>query len=196
MWSMHPPRQPPLTAVVACVYPVPRVPPPPQPPLHALAAAITVAASDSADNRAGYSNFGSCVDLFAPGSSIPSAWSTSDAAVNTISGTCMATPHVAGAAALLIEVRRVWVPGWLWRADVGGCARQRETHCEAACATFPVMATCHWLSRWLVWVACVPPEAWLLPVAGVGGVLLEAGGCAEQDCGLRWVPQPAAAGQR
>ena len=76
-----------------------------------LGAAITVAASDSSDNRAGYSNFGSCVDLFAPGTGITSAWATSDAATNTISGTSMATPHVAGAAALLIKVRARGV-GW------------------------------------------------------------------------------------
>ena len=65
--------------------------------------AITVGASTSADQRASYSNFGSCVDLFAPGSSITSAWNSSSSATNTISGTSMASPHVAGAAALVLQ---------------------------------------------------------------------------------------------
>ena len=67
------------------------------------AAAITVGATTSTDARASYSNFGSCVDIFAPGSSITSAWSTSNTATNTISGTSMASPHVAGAAALYLQ---------------------------------------------------------------------------------------------
>ncbi|WP_037886768.1 S8 family peptidase [Streptomyces viridochromogenes] len=62
--------------------------------------AITVGATTSSDAKAGYSNYGSVLDLFAPGSSITSAWNSSDSATNTISGTSMATPHVAGAAAL------------------------------------------------------------------------------------------------
>jgi subtilisin family serine protease len=64
--------------------------------------AITVGATTSTDSRASYSNIGSCLDLFAPGSSITAAWHTSATAVNTISGTSMATPHVAGAAAVLL----------------------------------------------------------------------------------------------
>ena len=64
------------------------------------AAAITVAASTKTDDRASYSNYGSCVDLFAPGSSITSAWKNNDNQTKTISGTSMASPHVAGAAAL------------------------------------------------------------------------------------------------
>ncbi|WP_344001730.1 S8 family peptidase [Streptomyces thermocarboxydovorans] len=64
--------------------------------------AITVGATTSSDARAGYSNYGSVLDLFAPGSSITSAWRTSDTATNTISGTSMASPHVAGAAALYL----------------------------------------------------------------------------------------------
>ncbi len=64
--------------------------------------AITVGATTSTDARASYSNYGSVVDLFAPGSSITSAWRTSDSATNTISGTSMASPHVAGAAALYL----------------------------------------------------------------------------------------------
>ena len=63
-------------------------------------AAITVGATTSTDARASYSNYGSCLDIFAPGSSITSAWNTSTTATNTISGTSMATPHVAGVAAL------------------------------------------------------------------------------------------------
>ena len=65
-------------------------------------AAITVGSTTSSDARSSFSNFGTCLDTFAPGSSITSAWSTSDTATNTISGTSMAAPHVAGVAALYL----------------------------------------------------------------------------------------------
>jgi hypothetical protein len=65
--------------------------------------AITVGASTSSDARASYSNYGSCVDIFAPGNNITSSWNTANDATNTISGTSMATPHVAGVAALVAQ---------------------------------------------------------------------------------------------
>ena len=65
--------------------------------------ATTVAASTSTDARASYSNFGSCVDIYAPGSSITSAWHTGTTATNTISDTSMASPHVAGVGALYLS---------------------------------------------------------------------------------------------
>jgi aqualysin 1 len=65
--------------------------------------AITVGATTNADARSSFSNFGTCLDIFAPGSNITSSWNTSDTATNTISGTSMATPHVAGVAALYLE---------------------------------------------------------------------------------------------
>nr|OQO19431.1 hypothetical protein B0A51_16279 [Rachicladosporium sp. CCFEE 5018] len=64
--------------------------------------ACTVGATTSADARASYSNYGSLVDIFAPGSNILSAWIGSSTASNTISGTSMATPHIAGLAAYLL----------------------------------------------------------------------------------------------
>ncbi|MFF3427149.1 S8 family serine peptidase [Streptomyces sp. NPDC002602] len=68
-----------------------------------VAEAITVGATTNTDAKASYSNYGSILDLFAPGSSITSSWGTGDTATNTISGTSMASPHVAGAAALYLS---------------------------------------------------------------------------------------------
>lgn len=62
-------------------------------------------ATTSSDARASYSNYGSCLDIFAPGSGITSAWNTSATATNTISGTSMATPHVTGVAVLALAAR-------------------------------------------------------------------------------------------
>ena len=63
------------------------------------ASAMTVAASTSSDAKASYTSYGSCVDIYAPGSSVISTWHTSTTATSTLSGTSMAAPHAAGVAA-------------------------------------------------------------------------------------------------
>lgn len=75
-----------------------------------VGAALTVGATTSTDARASYSNWGSCLDLFAPGSSITSAWYTSNTALASLSGTSMASPHVAGGAALYLSVNPAATP--------------------------------------------------------------------------------------
>jgi subtilisin family serine protease len=68
-----------------------------------VAEAMTISATNSSDVKASWANYGNCVDWFAPGVSITSAWYTSNTATNTISGTSMATPHTAGVASLYLQ---------------------------------------------------------------------------------------------
>ena len=73
-------------------------------------AALTIAASTIQDRPAWFSNSGACVDLFAPGMDITSAWPTSTTASQLLSGTSMASPHTAGAAALVLSGHPAWSP--------------------------------------------------------------------------------------
>jgi subtilisin family serine protease len=65
--------------------------------------ALTVGASDRKDHKPSWSNHGACVDVYAPGAPITSAWDSSDTASKVLDGTSMASPHVAGAAALYLQ---------------------------------------------------------------------------------------------
>ncbi|MFW6690915.1 S8 family peptidase [Streptomyces sp. MAR4 CNX-425] len=80
--------------------------------------ALTVGATDDTDRRASWSNYGTCLDLFAPGVNITSSWSGSDTDTNTISGTSMATPHTAGVAALYLQQHPAATPAQVGRAVV------------------------------------------------------------------------------
>ncbi|GLW46210.1 hypothetical protein Stsp02_18720 [Streptomyces sp. NBRC 14336] len=92
-----------------------------------VAAAITVGATTSTDARASYSNYGSVLDIFAPGSSITAGWHTSDTATNTISGTSMATPHVAGAAAVYLANHTSSTPAQVASALTAGATTGKVT---------------------------------------------------------------------
>jgi subtilisin family serine protease len=82
--------------------------------------ALTAAATTNSDNAAGYSNFGSCVDIYAPGSTIRAAYALDDTSSILMSGTSMASPHVAGAAALYLAANPSATPAQVSAALVGG----------------------------------------------------------------------------
>ena len=90
--------------------------------------AITVGSTTTTDARSSFSNFGTCVDIFAPGSSITSSWNTSDTATNTISGTSMATPHVTGVAALFLEVNPTASPATVTAAIINSSTPNKVTN--------------------------------------------------------------------
>jgi len=92
-----------------------------------VANAITVGSTTTSDARSSFSNFGTCVDIFAPGSSITSSWNTSDTATNTISGTSMATPHVTGVAALFLETNPTATPAQVAAAIINSSTPNKVT---------------------------------------------------------------------
>jgi subtilisin family serine protease len=102
----------------ACWYSPARVP-----------AAITVAASTSDDDDADFSNYGPCNDLFAPGVSIRSASHLSDTGSVVKDGTSMASPHVAGAAALILQRSPSATPAQVWSAIDAGATRGVLSEC-------------------------------------------------------------------
>jgi serine protease len=89
--------------------------------------ALTVGSTTNTDARSSFSNFGACLDLFAPGSGITSAWNTSNTATNTISGTSMAAPHVAGVAALYLAVNPSASPSAVHTAVVNNATANKVT---------------------------------------------------------------------
>ncbi|RKT55953.1 S8 family peptidase [Saccharothrix australiensis] len=96
--------------------------------------AISTNASTRSDGRASFSNYGTCTDLFAPGQDITSAWHTSDSATNTISGTSMASPHVAGAAAMYVSANPTATPAQVESALVAAATSGKITNPGAGSA--------------------------------------------------------------
>jgi subtilisin family serine protease len=94
-----------------------------------LPAAITVAASTAADDDASFSNYGACNDLFAPGVGILSASNTSDTATASLNGTSMASPHVAGAAALILQNSPAATPSQVWATMEAATTKGVLTEC-------------------------------------------------------------------
>jgi subtilisin family serine protease len=93
-----------------------------------VAAALTVGSTDRTDARSSFSNYGPVVDVFAPGGGITSTWNTSDTATNTISGTSMAAPHVAGVVARYLQGNRNVTPAQVATAITSNATNGKVTN--------------------------------------------------------------------
>jgi len=115
--------------------------------------AIAVAASENTDRRASFSNFGNCVSVFAPGRDITAAWIGSNTAINTISGTSMACPHVAGQVAKYLETNpgasAALVKSWIQSVSLQGVITDAKTVAPGSGLLFADCAT---------WGALTPTE--------------------------------------
>ena len=90
--------------------------------------ALTVGATGSNDARASFSNYGTCLDIFAPGVSITSAWITSNTATAVLNGTSMASPHVAGVAALYLQANPSATPAQVGSALTSNASLNKVTN--------------------------------------------------------------------
>ncbi|GHH44709.1 S8 family peptidase [Lentzea cavernae] len=93
-----------------------------------VAAALTVGSTERTDARSSFSNYGAGVDVFAPGGGITSTWNTSDTATNTISGTSMASPHVAGVVARYLQGNRNVTPAQVATAITSNATNGKVTN--------------------------------------------------------------------
>jgi subtilisin family serine protease len=94
--------------------------------------AYTVGATTKTDSKTSWSNYGDCVNIFAPGAGITGAWYTSNTATNTISGTSMASPHVAGVAALWLEGKTGVTAADVWTALTTNSTKNIVTNSKTA----------------------------------------------------------------
>nr|WP_315860843.1 S8 family serine peptidase [Amycolatopsis sp. EV170708-02-1] len=90
--------------------------------------AITVGSATDTDARSSFSNYGSVVDIFAPGTNITSSWNTNDTATRTISGTSMATPHVVGVAARFLQNNKTATPAQVATALINAATPGKVTN--------------------------------------------------------------------
>jgi hypothetical protein len=130
-----------------------------------VGAAITVGASDMTDVRSTFSNWGTCVDLFAPGSGITSASFTGDSATNTMDGTSTASPHVAGVAALYLSQHGNRTPADVAAAIVGNASVDKLLDIETGSPNRLLY------SLWPVPLSAAIPLLWPVPVTQVGGTV-------------------------